>query len=166
MPSLCAFPHNRPESYTPMTRTFLAHAVLPSVIALHVAAQLANPVSVGTTTGTIAGVTRTADGNPLPQTAVIAHNRADGGADRFTVSNSEGRYELLDVPPGEYEVKALKSGYRTASRPAVLVAAAQNPRWIRPLRPKSPSEHPSHRRFRRRLPPHRLLMRKQAKLQL
>ena len=105
-----------------MTRQ-LAYAVLPSLLALHVAAQLADTVYAATLTGTVVGVTRTPDGHPLPQTEVIAHNSADPSADRAVVSASDGAYKLADLRPGRYEVTASKDGFRSASAP-ILVAAA------------------------------------------
>src|SRR5579885_1795531 len=117
-------PENRRYRYTAMIRTHLAHAVLPSLVALHVAAQLANPAFAGTTTGTVAGITRTTDGSRLSQAAVVAHNLVDSSADRFTISNADGTYELPDLAPGEYELRAWKRGYRSAPAERILVAAA------------------------------------------
>jgi hypothetical protein len=107
-----------------MTRK-IAYAVLPSVIALHVAAQLAQPAYAGTLTGTVAGVTRAADGKPLAKAAVLAHNLADSSADKSVVSSSDGTYRLADLRPGRYEVTASKDGFRSVSAP-ILVAANGN----------------------------------------
>jgi len=107
-----------------MTRQ-LAYAVLPSLLALHVAAQLADTAHAGTLTGTVVGVTRTPDGDPLPKTKVVAHNSADPSADRSAVSASDGTYKLADLRPGRYEVSASKDGFRSVSAP-ILVAAAGN----------------------------------------
>jgi hypothetical protein len=107
-----------------MTRQ-LAYAVLPSLLALHVAAQLADTAYAGTLTGTVVGVTRAPDGHPLPKAEVIAHNSADSSADRTAVSASDGTYKLADLRPGRYEVTASKDGFRSVSAP-ILVAAAGN----------------------------------------
>src|SRR5581483_11431318 len=107
-----------------MIRTNIAKAVLPSLIALLVAAPLANPAYAGTITGTVAGVTRDADGRPLPKAEVIAHSGVEGNADHVTLSDADGAYELSDLTPGEYEVRALKSGYRSAPATRILIAAA------------------------------------------
>jgi len=107
-----------------MTRQ-LAYAVLPSLIALHVAAQLAHTAYAGTLTGTVVGVTRAPDGHPLPKAQVIAHNSADPNADRTAISASDGTYKLADLLPGHYEVTASKDGFRSVSAP-ILVAAAGN----------------------------------------
>src|SRR5581483_8316363 len=107
-----------------MIRTLIAKAVLPSLIALLVAAPLANPGYAGTTTGTVAGVTRDADGKPLPKAEVIAHSAVKGNADHVTLSDADGAYELSDLTPGEYEVRAWKSGYRGAPATRILIAAA------------------------------------------
>ena len=110
----------------PMRHILLAQAVLPSVIALHVAAQLATPAFAGTTTGTVAGVTRSPDGQPLPRTVVTARNFSDpnAAANRFTISGSDGAYQLTDLRPGQYEVRASKDGYQTTPAAVVTVAAA------------------------------------------
>jgi len=107
-----------------MTRQ-LAYAVLPSLIALHVAAQLADTAYAGTLTGTVVGVTRAPDGHPIPKAQVIAHNPADSKADRSAISATDGTYKLADLLPGHYEVTASKDGFRSVSAP-ILVAAAGN----------------------------------------
>ncbi len=109
-----------------MTREHSAYAVLLSVIALPVAAQLARPAYAETLSGTVLGITRAADGRPLPHAAVTAHNRADAdaSADLSVVSGPDGTYQLAQLRPGEYELVASKDGYRSTLIPAVLVAAA------------------------------------------
>jgi len=110
-----------------MKHTSLAHAVLPLVIALQVAARLATPAFGAETTGTVSGVTRGLDGRPLPRAAVTAHNSADAdtSTDRSTVSGADGAYLLENLRPGRYELRISKNGYRALAAGPVLVAAAR-----------------------------------------
>jgi hypothetical protein len=63
--------------------------------------------------GTILGVVKDVSG-PVPQAEVRITNIATGQS-RFWLTDDQGRYELREVPPGLYDLKASKAGYTTFS---------------------------------------------------
>ncbi|HYO14071.1 MAG TPA: TonB-dependent receptor [Thermoanaerobaculia bacterium] len=71
------------------------------------------------TTGSVSGVVRAADGSPLPGVTVTVSGPLLP-AGRTAVTDEEGRFSVLRLPPGEYEVNAALEGMGSASRPAVV----------------------------------------------
>src|SRR5215472_4067927 len=65
--------------------------------------------------GTFFGVVKDQTGR-VPQAEVRITNLATGQA-RFVFTDSEGRYELREVPPGLYELKVSKDGYNVVTTP-------------------------------------------------
>jgi len=77
-------------------------------------AMSAIPVALGqTTTGTISGVIRDVSGAVIPD-AKIAVKNTSTGAGRDTTTDAEGRYNLINLGPGQYEVRAERAGFRPA----------------------------------------------------
>jgi outer membrane receptor protein involved in Fe transport len=74
-----------------------------------------------TTSVTLTGVIRDASGAVVPETKITAKNNSTGAA-RETTTDSEGRYSLTNLGPGEYEVRAEKTGFRTAVQKDVTLA--------------------------------------------
>jgi hypothetical protein len=74
--------------------------------------RYADAQSIG---GTIFGLVKDPTG-PVPQAEVRITNIATGQS-RFWLTDDQGRYELREVPPGFYELKVAKDGYRTFSTP-------------------------------------------------
>ena len=72
------------------------------------------------TTGKIAG--RVLDKNKQP---LVAANIAVPAARLGAVSDADGRYVIVNVPAGTYEVKANLLGYRRVSVQGVVVSADQ-----------------------------------------
>ncbi|HOS65822.1 MAG TPA: carboxypeptidase regulatory-like domain-containing protein [Candidatus Latescibacteria bacterium] len=70
------------------------------------------------TTGKITGIVRDQSGQPLPGVAVQISGLRLGG-----VTDADGRYFILQVPPGTHEVQANMVGYRTSITRDVLVGA-------------------------------------------
>jgi outer membrane receptor protein involved in Fe transport len=74
-----------------------------------------------TTTGTMSGVIRDAQDALVPNAQVIVRN-IDTGAARATMTDDLGRYNVPSLPPGQYEVRAERMGFRTAIQRGVTVA--------------------------------------------
>ncbi len=69
--------------------------------------------------GSISGVVRGADGAPLPGVTVTASGPLLP-AGRIGVTDEQGAFSILRLPPGEYEVTAELTGMGNAKRPAVV----------------------------------------------
>ena len=70
--------------------------------------------------GSIRAYVRDATGALLPETPVTAV----GPAAPFTaISDKEGYYRLLELPPGEYELTAEREGFTRFVRPGIAVRA-------------------------------------------
>src|SRR5688572_30254112 len=77
--------------------------------------------SAATVTGTVKGP----DGTPFRAAFVQARNAKT----RVTVSvlsNPQGRYEIPDLPAGEYRIQIKATGYRATPQNAVNLTAGQN----------------------------------------
>src|SRR4030095_14352258 len=70
-------------------------------------------------TGSISGVVRGADGAALPGVTVTASGPMLP-AGRTAVTDEQGAYSLLRLPPGEDEVSAELTGMGSVKRPAVV----------------------------------------------
>ena len=64
--------------------------------------------------GTLRGVAKGADGLPVPQAHVLAHNIYQN-ADRSALSDANGTFVLANLPPGRYQLTASKSDAATSS---------------------------------------------------
>jgi len=92
-------------------------ALLPAALL----ALLAGVTALGqTTTATLSGVIRDASGAVVPDAKVSAKN-TNTGATRDTTTDSEGRYSLTNLGPGQYEVRAERAGFRTAMQSGVIL---------------------------------------------
>ncbi len=69
-------------------------------------------------TATITGTVTDSSGAAIPGADVTAKNTATGVA-RKTLSDGQGRYSLLDLAIGDYDVQATKMGFQTAVRRGV-----------------------------------------------
>ena len=70
-------------------------------------------------TGSISGVVRGADGAPLPGVTVTASGPLLP-AGRIGVTDEQGAFSILRLPPGDYEVTAELTGMGSVKRPAVV----------------------------------------------
>jgi hypothetical protein len=83
-------------------------------------ALLASPIASGqTTTATLSGVIRDASGAVVPEARIGVRN-INTGAARETTTDGEGRYNLTNLGPGQYEVRAERAGFRTAQSNVTL----------------------------------------------
>src|SRR6266540_3991989 len=73
-----------------------------------------------TPTATLSGVVRDASGALVPNVKITARN-ASTGATRDAMTDSEGRYSLTNLGPGQYEVRAERNGFKTAAQSGVIL---------------------------------------------
>ena len=64
------------------------------------------------TGGSISGMVRDPSGAAVPEATITARHLATGSI-RTTTSGAQGTYRLPALPPGEYEVRVEKTGFRT-----------------------------------------------------
>ncbi len=93
----------------------LALAAIVAAVLLPAAAQV---------TASLAGTVVDPSGAALAGAAVTASNISTGAA-RTTVTDRAGRYELLSLPVGEYQVVAQKAGFAQEIRSGIRLAVAQ-----------------------------------------
>ena len=75
--------------------------------------------------GSIRGVVKDTQGAVLPGATVTAASPTVTGI-RTTVSDSQGDYRLIDLPPGEYTLTGELQGFSKMSRTGVVVRAGLN----------------------------------------
>ncbi len=78
-------------------------------------------------TGQINGVVTDTSGGVLPGVTIEVTNRATGAV-RTAVTGADGLFTVPLVQPGDYDVKASLSGFRTALRESVRVTVAETAR--------------------------------------
>ena len=82
-------------------------------------------LAYGATNATISGVVKDPAGAPFRGAFVRAQNLKS----KITVnvlSNNQGRYQIQDLPPGEYEVRVSAVGYKSEPREGVQLAAGES----------------------------------------
>jgi Carboxypeptidase regulatory-like domain len=93
--------------------------VQPIMVALLVLAPL--PVTQGqVVNGTILGIVRDSSGGVIPGVNVSARS-LETGAVRTATTDGSGIYQILSVPPGNYELEAAVSGFKAAVRKGITV---------------------------------------------
>lgn len=75
---------------------------------------------LGQTTGSIAGRVRDGEDRPLPAVRVTARSPSLQG-ERTSSTGADGRFRLLGLPPGDYEVRAILEGFKTVGQAGVIV---------------------------------------------
>jgi hypothetical protein len=81
---------------------------------------LSAPVMAQGVQTTIVGLVRDDSGGVMPGVTIVVTNRATGVA-RTTVTGADGNYSVTSIVPGEYDVTAELSGFKTARREEVPV---------------------------------------------
>ncbi|HWW88387.1 MAG TPA: carboxypeptidase-like regulatory domain-containing protein, partial [Vicinamibacterales bacterium] len=89
---------------------------LNMILLLAVAAGAAAQIA----TGTLAGSVRDETGAALPGVTMTARSAATG-ASRGATTDAQGRYRIPAIEPGEYEVRAELSNFKTAVRTGIVV---------------------------------------------
>jgi hypothetical protein len=111
----------------------LAAATLLALSALGAGAARAQTV----TTGAIEGVTLAVSGAPLPAVEVTLVHRASGLA-HTVVSDGAGVYRSIALPPGRYDLRAERFGFRPLLVLDVTIGAASSVALDLRLRPADP----------------------------
>ena len=96
----------------------VAFLVLPLTLSIRVDAQQI-------TTGTIQGAVEDATGASLPGVSVEARN-LDTNLVRTLVTESDGRFVILQLPPGEYRVTFTLAGFATVVQESVPLTVGQS----------------------------------------
>ena len=77
--------------------------------------------AIGETTGRISGtITEAQTGAPVPGATVTASGPALIGAPRSVTTGEDGRYELVELPPGRYDVEVSYSGVKPIKRRVIV----------------------------------------------
>ncbi len=76
---------------------------------------------IAQTTATISGSVRDGTGALIPGASVMAKN-VETGITRTTMSDEQGRYQLLNLNVGRYEIEVSLSGFQTAVRSGIVLA--------------------------------------------
>lgn len=82
-------------------------------------------LAYGATGASISGVVRNATGAPFRGAFVHAQN-VQTKISVHVLSDSEGRYRIPNLPPGEYQVRVTATGYKAAPRNSVKLAAGDS----------------------------------------
>ncbi|MGH9847745.1 MAG: carboxypeptidase regulatory-like domain-containing protein [Blastocatellia bacterium] len=85
---------------------------------------LAGSIFAQVPTGGIRGAVSDPSRAVMPNVTVTVRNKATG-AERQIATNSDGQFQITNLPPGEYEVKAAARGFKTALS-AVTVQVGEN----------------------------------------
>ena len=97
-------------------RTIAGTAILASLAAVPAARAQINP--------NVSGIVTDASGAPVPSASVAAKN-AETSAVRTTATDDNGRYSLLSLPVGRYEIRASKAGFQDSVRTGIQLVLGQ-----------------------------------------
>lgn len=97
-----------------------ANRLLPILLAIAAAA----PSLRAQVSASIAGVITDTSGARVPAAAIIVKN-LETGAIRSTVTDDAGRYQVLALPVGEYEIRISKPGFQEQIRSGIHLAVEQ-----------------------------------------
>src|SRR5687768_6602170 len=89
-----------------------------TAILLVLAGAAGAQISLGT--GRIEGTVQDSSGAVVPDAAIEVKN-ANTGLTRSAASDNSGRYAVLSLPVGEYEVKAAAKGFRTVVQTGITL---------------------------------------------
>ena len=84
----------------------------------------AAPVVAQVLYGSVVGMVKDAQGAAVPGATISIVNK-ETNLTRDTVTNTEGAYSLINVPPGSYDVKITLQGFREGVRSNVPVTIGQ-----------------------------------------
>jgi hypothetical protein len=91
---------------------------------LAVALVAAEPAAAQTTAGSVQGTVRDAQGAVLPGVSVVVRNTATAATWEQT-TDAAGRYHVLLLPPGDYELHFSLPGFRPLARTGVRLTVGQ-----------------------------------------
>jgi len=101
---------------------------LISITAAVVALLLVPVVALAQATGQMSGTVTDTSGGVLPGVTIEVTNSATGIA-RTAVTGADGTYMVPLLQPGDYDVRASLSGFRTVVREGVRVTVTEPPGW-------------------------------------
>ena len=93
------------------------------ILALALCVATTNVAFAQVQSGSISGSIRDAQGGVLPGATVTL---AGSGAPQAFVTEADGQFRFLNVPPGSYTVTATLQGFQTVVREGVVVAVGQS----------------------------------------
>src|SRR5256885_1621839 len=90
-------------------------------------ALCSNPCRGAQVSGSIEGTVTDASGAPVPSATVSAKN-VETQAIREGVTDEGGRYLVVSLPVGEYEVRVKKAGFQEVARSGIRLVIGQDAR--------------------------------------
>jgi uncharacterized surface anchored protein len=90
-----------------------------AVLAFAMVLLLSAPAAGQTATGSITGVVRDSTGAVLPDAAITIRNVATSSS-RTATTDTAGRYSIVNVVPGDYELRAALTGFTASVRTIVV----------------------------------------------
>ena len=106
-------------------QSITASLVRPASIVLAIGFSTLPALAQTSASGAIRGHVKDSTGAVLRDTTITAVS-ATAPAPLSVVSDSEGYYRLLELPPGEYELTAERAGFARFVRPGIAVRAGLN----------------------------------------
>ena len=103
-----------------LTKT-LAFGFLISALAVCLALPAVSYGQASAGTGSFSGVLTDPSGAVIPGAEVVVRN-VDTNVSRSVTSNEVGRYEVVALQPGPYEIRAAKSGFARLVRTGITLA--------------------------------------------
>ena len=98
----------------------LFRSVLLGLAVLAVTAMITQPIYGQATTATLQGNITDSSGAAIPDAKVSVKNTGTGASQEGS-SNAQGRYLLLNLNVGVYDVEVSKAGFQTTIRKAVTL---------------------------------------------
>ena len=81
-------------------------------------------LAMGQTAGTISGVVQDPTGAVIPGVSLTVKN-VDTGITRMLLTDEQGRYRAVNLPPASYEVEAMLAGFQSEIRRGVVLTVGQ-----------------------------------------
>jgi len=103
-----------------LMKRFLTRVCMLSALTL-----LPTVVAAQGTTGSISGTITDSQKSVMPGVSVLV-TQVETGAQRNQVSDEHGRYRVLDLQPGTYQLQAELSGFQTVVRNQLVVAIGKD----------------------------------------
>ena len=105
-------------------RTVLSRPTLTVLTLFALVLSSCLPSARAQVSASITGVVMDSSGAPVPAATVTAKN-TETGAERSSVSDDAGRYQIVSLPVGQYEVRVAKSGFQEAIRSGIRLVIGQ-----------------------------------------
>src|ERR1035437_6241409 len=103
------------------SRVWVRIGVMCAMAALVFGYVTAKPASAQVLYGSMVGAIEDQTGAAVPKATVTITNK-DTGATRTAAADDQGRYSLLNVQAGAYDLKVSATGFRTVNETDILVA--------------------------------------------